>query len=177
MIFIPSITVLNIGSASQLAVINPATSQLPQLPASIMEVPYFSQDTILVAASLSGGNVVSTFVKMLSSWLGCLQGPQHTNHPDSVSSVVPNESDIYRILISKAGEKMETSLKMDVRLWGERYNPGVTGSMSNLTPHNLDLGDVSSAMFRGIIENLWSMMSPGVLEHLKVQLVFACISL
>ena len=174
MIFIPSITVLNIGSASQLAVIKPATSQLPHLPASVMEVPYFSHDTILVAASLSGGNVVSTFVKMLSSWLGCLRG---SHHPDSVSSVVPNESDIYRTLISTAGEKMETSLKMDVRLWGERYNPGVTGSMSNLTPHNLDLGDVSSAMFRGIIENLWSMMSPGVLEHLKVQLVFACISL
>lgn len=164
---------LNIGTASQLAVIKPSTCQLPHFPESVMEVPYFDHDTILVAASLSGGNVVSTFVKMLSSWLGCLQVSQHTDNQDSVPYLVPNESDIYGTLISISQEKMDTSLKVDVRLWGERHNPGVTGCVYNMAPHNLELGDVSSAMFRGIIENLWSMISQEVLEHLKVlQILF-----
>lgn len=167
-----STTVLNIGSASQLAVINRKTSSsslsLPNLPPSVMEVPYFNSETILVAASLSGGNVVSTFVKMLNSWFHSLQESQLTDNPNSVSNAVTNEADIYRALITTAEGKMDTTLEMDVRLWGERHSPGVTGSVSNISPHNLELGDVGSALCRGIVKNLVSMMTEEIIGHLKV---------
>ena len=133
-----------------------------------MEVPYYDGNTLLTAASLSGGKVVATFVQMLQSWMNTL----------GVTDI-PNESSIYVKLVSLASESIDTSQEVDVSvtLWGERHDPGAMGTVSNITPNNLELGGVSRALLRGLITNLRSMMPQEVFQQLKVCLhVHTCIA-
>ena len=152
--------VLNIGSASQLTVIKPKSEKLHLLPstASLMEVPYFDGNTLLTAASLSGGNVFATFVMMLQSWMRSL----------GVGDI-PDEPLIYEKLISLAGEKESTSdLEINVTLWGERHIPEAKGAVVNITPNNFELGDISVAVLKGVIINLRRMMPLDIQQQLKV---------
>lgn len=152
--------VLNIGSASQLSVVKPkAENQCFPIPSSVMEVPYFDGNTLLTAASLAGGNVVATFVKMLQSWMTTL----------GVADI-PDESSIYAKLVSLALENVNSTqeLNFGVTLWGERHEPGAMGAVSNITPNNLQLGGVSHAMLRGVVTNLRRMMPQEVFQQLKV---------
>lgn len=127
-----------------------------------MEVPYFDGNTLLTAASLAGGNVVTTFVKMLRTWMATLG-----------ATGIPDESTVYAKLVSLARyENVNSSQELDigVTLWGERYEPGATGSVSNITPNNLELGGVSHAILRGVVTNLRRMMPQEVFQQLKVTL-------
>ena len=160
--------VLNMGSASQLAVIHRVTSPnhlsdiqssllpVPSLPRSVMQVPYFQGDALLVAASLTGGNGFSKLVELLESWLGDL------------SIVPPDRESLYDRLIALAEENLDTDLKVSTSLWGERHRPELTGSAANLRPDNLSLGSVSAAVMRGIVENLSDMMPEHLLQQLGV---------
>ena len=163
------LTVLNIGSASQLAIIKPihvqtcgiedkAPANLMLLPPSVIEVPYFNCNHLIVAAALAGGNVIASFVTMLYGWLATL-------------GVQCQESDIYAKLISCAEGKPDTSLRIEPTLWGERHTPQARGSVSNIGPDNLSLGDASSAMFRGIVENLRRMMPPEIFQEHQVNII------
>ena len=165
--------VLNIGSASQLALIKPfntddsvisstedaSATPLNSLPQSVQEVPYFNGDHLLVAAALGGGNTVSVFVDTLRGWLREL-GP----HLEASVSF----QDVYEKVMQSAMEKLDTSLRMDPRLWGERHDPDVRGSVGNIGPGNISLGDVGSAMVKGVVENLYTMMSPRLLQYYQV---------
>ena len=61
------LTVLNIGSAAQLSVIG--STAVNNLPAAVTKVPYFHGNTLLVAAALTGGNVIARFVDFLNEFL------------------------------------------------------------------------------------------------------------
>ena len=148
---------LNIGSASQLAVIKPATKLVTPLQ-SVMEVPYFSGDNILVAAALGGGKVIATFVSMLKEWLESL-------------GVQRGDSELYKTLMTAAKGKMDTTLQVVPTLWGERHRPDMRGSVHNIGTDNLTLGDVSSAMFRGIVENLRRMMPREIFQEHQVRCI------
>jgi sedoheptulokinase len=124
-----------------------------------MEVPYFRADSLVVAASLSGGMVFSTLVDALRGWMQELDIPGDT---------ILSKTQLYERLMGLAGEKLDTSLSVQVSLWGERHDPGQEGAVSNVNPGNLSLGDISSAMFRGIMENLRTMMPDEVFQSLKV---------
>ena len=106
---------------------------------------------------------MATFVEMLQSWMNSLGVKD-----------VPDELNIYEKLMSLASERVNTTQKLDVNvsLWGERHDPGLTGSVLNLTPNNLDLGDVSSAMMRGVIVNLREMMPLEIFQQFKVSQKF-----
>ena len=156
--------VLNIGSASQIAVIQAATinqsGTIPvPLPSSIMLVPYFTGDSLLVAASLTGANALSALVNMLGSWM-----EEIGINRDSV----PTESQLYEKLISLAREKMDTTLKVGVNFWGERLAPTLTGVVANVNVGNLSLGDIASATMKGIVENLHAMMPEEIFQSLEV---------
>ena len=125
-----------------------------------MEVPYFDGSTLLTAASLSGGNVLATFVTMLQSWMSSL----------GVGDI-PDEQMVYEKLISLASEKESTSeLEINVTLWGERHKPGAKGAVVNITPNNLELGDICIALMKGVIINLRRMMPLDLQQQLKVHL-------
>ena len=153
------LAVLNIGSASQLSLIKSKDeTRCVSPPASVMEVPFFNGNTLLTAASLSGGNVMATFVKMLQRWMSAL------------GVRAPDESSLYDKLISLASETDSSSqLEVDVTLWGERHSPGALGSVSNIAPSNLDLGGVCLAMLKGVLVNLRKMMPPELFQQLEVR--------
>lgn len=156
--------VLNVGTASQLGLIKPAgTLELKgkhTLPPSVMEVPYFESHSLIVAASLTGANAFATLVETTLGWMEEL----------GVSKdAIPPKTDVYKKVIQLAGAKMDTSLQIGVTLWGERHRPEVRGSVANVTPSNLSIGDIGSAVFRGIIENLQTMMPQELFQMLKVR--------
>ena len=131
---------------------------MPSSPSSLMEVPYFDGSTLLTAASLSGGNVIATFVTMLQSWMSSL-GVQD----------IPDEPLIYEKLISLTSEKESTSeLEVNVTLWGERHMPGMKGAVVNIRPNNLELGDICMALLKGVVINLRKMMPLDLQQQLKV---------
>lgn len=148
---------LSIGSASQLAVIKPATKQHMLSPQSVMEVPYFSGNNILAACALAGGNVIATFVSMLQEWLGKL-------------GVQRSEVEVRQMLIAAAEDKMDTTLQVDPTLWGERHRPDIRGTVQNIGIDNLTLGDISSATLRGIVANLRRMMPIEIFQELNVRI-------
>ncbi len=152
------------GSASQLAVISRATPpsqscDTPRLslPASVMRVPYFNGDTLLTAASLTGGNSISTLVGALESWMRELDVPP------------PSKDTIYDKLLALAEKKIDTKLRVGVTLWGERHDPQSTGSAECITANGITLGDISAATMRGVAENLYRMMPEQVLQDLRVR--------
>ena len=159
------------GTASQLAVRKPhgAAASASPLPDSVLEVPYFSGDHLLVAASLNGGNVMSTFVDMLQGWmkdLGVNLGER---------GVENFKRDIYDKLMEAALGKLDTPLKVDPRLRGERHAPGERGSVWGIQPGYLSLRDVGSAMARGLVENLHRMMPQFDQYQVNVRMTVCCI--
>ncbi|XP_056264338.1 sedoheptulokinase isoform X1 [Pseudoliparis swirei] len=70
--------VLNISTSAQLTFAMPADFRPPDSPqpaSSISYFPYFDDSYLAVAASLNGGNVMATFVGMLTSWMKELDPP------------------------------------------------------------------------------------------------------
>ncbi len=124
-----------------------------------MEVPYFHGNSLVVAASLTGANVFTELVEATRGWM--------TELGISATSI-PSNSDLYERLIGLAGSKLDTPLSVHVTLWGERHSPGLTGGVENIRPGNVTMGDISSAMFRGIMENLRAMMPDEIFQSLQV---------
>ncbi len=133
-----------------------------------MEVPYFNGNDIVVAASQAGGNVAASFVAMLRKWMAAL----------GVESDCLEDAAIYDRLIKLAEQRLaeqkpETELpelEIDPVLWGERHAPEVRGKVSNIRPDNISLGDVSSALFGGIVRNLRRMMPSEVFRQCNVSI-------
>ena len=151
---------LNIGTASQLAIVCP--NDLPfanrsSLP-SLMVVPYFSGNQLKVAASLSGGNVIATFVIMLREWLEAI----------GIDRKTVEDVNIYERVIACGAQQLESTLKVDPVWWGERHIPEGKGSVTNMGPDNLSFFDWCSALHRGVVENLKSMMPENLLIEHKV---------
>lgn len=124
-----------------------------------MRVPYFNGDTLLTAASLTGGNSMSTLVEVLENWMRELD----------ISP--PNRDAIYEKLLASAEKRLDTPLSVGVTLWGERHSPQLTGSAANITPNGITLGDISAATMRGVAENLYKMLPEQILQHFGVRCI------
>lgn len=124
-----------------------------------MAVPYFHTDQLVVAASLSGANTLTTLVETVRGWMRDLGVDKQS---------IPSDSDLYERMTRLAEAKLDTTLSVQVTLWGERHMPTLTGGASNVTTGNLSLGDICSATFRGIIVNLHSMMPDEIFQLLQV---------
>ena len=123
-----------------------------------MDVPYFSGDHLKVAAALSGGNVIATFVNMLQEWLETI----------GIDRKIVADVDIYERVNFCGAQKLETTLQVDPMWWGERHIPEGRGSVANMGPDNLSFSDWCSALHRGIVENLSRMMPEEILIEHKV---------
>lgn len=67
-----NVLVLNISTSAQLTFAMPADFKPPDSPqpeSSVAFFPYFGSSYLAVAASLNGGNVLATFVEMLTGWM------------------------------------------------------------------------------------------------------------
>ncbi|XP_052448259.1 sedoheptulokinase [Carassius gibelio] len=153
--------VLNMSTSAQLTFGMPAEFTPPSSPDPLSPVayfPYFHSSYLAVAASLNGGNVMATFVRMLDSWM-------------KEFGLEVNESTIYSRLIQSALAQPDTDLTVTTALLGERHDPTSSASVSQISPSNLSLGHVTRAVCRGIIENMATMMPPQSLRAAGVRCI------
>ncbi|XP_043094242.1 sedoheptulokinase [Puntigrus tetrazona] len=153
--------VLNMSTSAQLTFTMPAEFTAPNAPDPLSPVayfPYLHGSYLAVAASLNGGNVMATFVRMLESWMKEL-------------GLEINESRIYSQLIQSALVQPSTDLTVTAALLGERHDPASSASVSQISPSNLSLGHVTRAVCRGVVENMATMMPPQSLQAAGVKCI------
>ncbi|KAM3868929.1 sedoheptulokinase [Diretmus argenteus] len=151
--------VLNVSTSAQLTYAMPADFKPPDLPqpaASISYFPYFNNRYLAVAASLNGGNVLATFVGMLSGWM--------TELGAEVS-----DSSLYEKLIHCALSQEDSDLRVSPTILGERHHPLRLGQVTNISASSLSLGHVTRAICRGVLDNVTSMMPAALLREAGVQ--------
>ena len=86
----------------------------------------------------------------------------------NVSDKDVNDQKIYSYLINAASHNIDTTLVVNPIFLGERHQPNVRGHVTNIGSDNLCVGDVSSALMKGIVENLKEMMPSMIFEQFRV---------
>ncbi|KAJ7308804.1 hypothetical protein JRQ81_008071 [Phrynocephalus forsythii] len=159
----PTDAVLNIGTSAQLTVSMPVGYEPGDSPEPVSPVayyPYFGKRYLAVAASLNGGNVMATFVKMLLRWTAEL-------------GLQVSEADLYPRVIQAALAQPDTSLAICPTVFGERHAPGRLASATGITAAGLSLGHVTRALCRGVIQNLHAMLPSECLREAGVRRIVA----
>lgn len=134
--------VFNYGTASQIVqTCDPVL--FPVLPATVRRTLYTRNHHLVTAASLNGGNAVNLVFNLFSSLSPDLN---------------------YDSIMELAYENRNTDLRVCPRFRGERHDTQTLGSFQNITSENFTIGNISAAVFRGVVENLCEMME-GVLEN------------
>lgn len=123
---------------------------------TLLQVPYFAEKHLIVAAALTGGNAMAHFVQQIQSWCSEL----------SISS--PTKDSIYQSLFASARKIDHSSLHITPLLWGERHLPSGRGAVADLNTSNCSLGDITHAVCRGIVTNIKKMMPTEVFMASKV---------
>lgn len=146
--------VLNISTSAQLAFV---VNSISDLGCNTVEhLPYFNNSYLVVAASLNGGNVLATFVKMLQQWMLEFGFP------------IP-QSKVWDKLIALGLDAKETStMKICPQLLGERISPMAKASVENIDLSNINLGPVFRSLCDSLIENLHSMMPKQILQNANI---------
>ncbi|XP_061104763.1 sedoheptulokinase isoform X1 [Conger conger] len=145
--------VLNVSTSAQLTYAMPAGFEPPTTPdpsSPVSYFPYFDGTYLAVAASLNGGNVMATFVEMLTSWMKEL-------------GTDVDDSTIYSRLIKAALDQESSDLTVSPTIFGERHNTSSLGQVCNISVSNISVGQVTRALCRGIMDNLASMLPPEAL--------------
>ncbi|XP_068457503.1 sedoheptulokinase [Clinocottus analis] len=150
--------VLNISTSAQLTFAMPPDFRPPDSPqpaASVSYFPYFGDSYLAVAASLNGGNVMATFVGMLTSWMKELGAEM-------------SDSCLYEKLIDCALNQETSDMRVSPTVLGERHDPLRLGQVANISTANLSLGHLTRAVCRGVLDNITSMMPAERLEQAGV---------
>lgn len=136
--------VLNISTSAQLSFPMPADFTPPDTQSAIEYFPYFNNCYLAVAASLNGGNVMASFVRMLQSWMHDLGfGVPQGLIWDKMLTLV------------KQPTSSEQSMTIIPTLFGERhFSKPPCAEVLNITPQNISLRNVAKALFEGLIANL-----------------------
>lgn len=147
--------VLNISTSAQLAFVVNTMSDLGCK--TVEHLPYFDNTYLVVAASLNGGNVLATFVKMLQQWMLELGFPTP-------------QAKVWEKLISLGLEAQTTStMKIIPHLLGERHSPTAKASVDNIDLSNIQLGSVFRSLCDSLIENLHTMMPKDILRNAQIK--------
>ncbi|XP_063536912.1 sedoheptulokinase-like [Cydia strobilella] len=148
--------VLNISTSAQLAII---ANSITDLGCSTVEhLPYFGNTYLVVAASLNGGNVLATFVKMLQQWMLEFGFP------------IP-QSKLWEklITISSAAPPPTSEMKIIPHLLGERHAPTAKVSVADIDLSNIHLASVFRSLCDSLIQNLHSMMPKEILRNANIK--------
>jgi sedoheptulokinase len=155
--------VLNISTSAQLALTIDRQSSIIEgdHPSSSMRVPYFESKDLLVAASLNGGNILSAFVHLIYSWQLSL------NNISSLSIDI-----LWSRLIELGLQSSSTIENLSAALFGERHNPSMSASITNIRSINMsqlnDIGSVFRSICQWIIKNLFEMLGKDSLTVKRV---------
>jgi len=153
--------VINVSTSAQVAFVMPPEFKPSKWGGGKIDpVQYFPymQGYLAVAASLTGGNALAAFVQTIQGWcseLGISIGQEH----------------VWNCLLERAQNAPSTSMpepstRMSIvpTLWGERHDPQAKASVHDIQMENLDLGSLTRSLFRGLVENLASMLSRSQLQ-------------
>ena len=153
--------VVNIGTSAQAVLLCEESGESPR-GGAITAVPYFGGRRLLVAAVLNGGSAIAKFVDTLESWCAEL----------GVGGF--DRETVYDRIIESGLENLNTDLSISPLLLGERHRPDVRASVSNIGTDNLSLGSVSSALCRGLVENIATMLTPEFVRSRGVTRLIGC---
>ncbi|XP_032518710.2 sedoheptulokinase-like [Danaus plexippus] len=147
--------VLNISTSAQLAFV---VDQIKDLGCTTIEhLPYFNNTYLVVAASLNGGNVLATFVKMLQQWMLEFGFP------------IP-QSKVWEKLIALGLDASDgTDMKISPLLLGERHSPTAKAAVENIDLSNIQLGHVFRSLCNSIIDNIHCMMPKKILLDANIK--------
>ncbi|KAH3885353.1 sedoheptulokinase-like isoform X2 [Dreissena polymorpha] len=162
---LPNDAVMNISTSSQIGfrIDCPGFSPPKQdVPAPVSYFPYFDNGYLAVAASLNGGNILKAFVRMLQQWVGTLG---LTIHEESIWLKLTE--------IASYPEIAEEFSRPVIHpfLYGERYNPNLTASISGMREENSTLECIFHALCNGLVANLHQMMPLSLLIESGVERV------
>ncbi|GMF20632.1 unnamed protein product [Phytophthora lilii] len=87
------------------------------------------------------------------------------------------EADVYARLIALGLQRQDTELAFVPTLNGERADPNATGSILNLRMNNWSMGDISAALSRGLVDNLFDMIPAELQPLVPVQPYVAAFAL
>lgn len=146
--------VLNISTSAQLAFVVDDVSDLGCK--TVEHLPYFNNTHLVVAASLNGGNVLATFVKMLQQWMLELGFPTP-------------QSKVWEKLIALGLEAKTSNMQIIPHLLGERHAPTAKASVENIDLSNIQLGSVFKSLCDSLIQNLHHMMPKEILRNANVK--------
>ncbi|KAL3656915.1 hypothetical protein V7S43_018124 [Phytophthora oleae] len=175
-----NLTLVNIGTSAQMAMVltGADVAKLSNSPEnqdnSSFEVrPFLFEDRFLgVTASLSGGNTFAWLVRQWQQWAEEMGLAPDYNDGEELAT--QREAEIYARLIGLGLQRQDTELTFVPTLNGERADPNATGSIMNLRMNNWSMGDISAALSRGLVDNLFAMiptaLQPLVPEQPYVQL-------
>jgi len=161
--------VLNIGTSSQLSFILPKDNIIElygkKYP-GLTIVPFINGNVVVTAASLNGGNVIQSFVSFIQSFISNF----------TTSDAIVGETNIYKI-IQDAGTKFKAEqssalnelIKINPRLYGERFEPSTFASITNISSCNSSLGGITYSLCKGLIDNLHTMLPPELIEKYNIQ--------
>ncbi|GMF43705.1 unnamed protein product [Phytophthora fragariaefolia] len=79
------------------------------------------------------------------------------------------EAEVYARLIALGLQRQDTELTFVPTLNGERADPNATGSVLHLRMNNWSMGDISAALSRGLVDNLFAMIPPELQQLVSVQ--------
>ncbi|KAL4110951.1 hypothetical protein PRIC1_002635 [Phytophthora ramorum] len=176
-----NLTLVNIGTSAQMAMVltggdvaklssEPSSGSADTQENSSFEVrPFLFEDRFLgVAASLSGGNTFAWLVRQWQQW-GMEMGVTPAFNDGDEEQAAQREAEVYARLISLGFQCQDTELTFVPTLNGERADPNATGSILNLRMNNWGMGDISAALSRGLVENLFAMIPTELQPLLPVQ--------
>ena len=138
---------LTVGTGAQLSAVVSKFSRLGgSLPPSIEFRPYVQNSLIAVAASLCGGSALHWLKDSIVRFCQDLELP------------VPDKDTIFKKIDALAAKQSCVTLEMCSSFLGERHDPSLRGSISEIDLSNFCLGQLGAALCRGIVENLRDMM-------------------
>ncbi|CAG9817419.1 unnamed protein product [Phaedon cochleariae] len=154
----PNDAVLNISTSAQISFIveDYTPNSGPPQHTPFHYWPYFNNNFVTVAASLNGGNSLATFVRTLQQWTMDL------------GFNIPQSKIWEKVIALSSDENATSDLEIRPTCLGERNQPDLLASVTNIHVGNLGLGQVFRALCRGLLENLHSMMPREVLQNAKI---------
>lgn len=130
---------VNVGTGSQISIISDKIVNAE----GIETRPYFEDKYLVVGAALCGGRAYSILKNFYSKLFRY------------VRSI--DDDEVYGIMNNMLDEVKNTSLKVDTRFAGTRFNPDITGSVTGLTPDNFMPSDLTCGVLCGMADELLDM--------------------
>ena len=137
--------VLNVSTSAQLSYTHLHSKSVEKSNFTLECHPFTTSNSLTVAASLNGGNVLAQFTSLLQGWIS------------ELGLDCPNTDTIFSKLL-ELGE-MPSAMQISPQLYGERHCPGMLASVNNISSSVPSLGETFTALCDGLIVNIASMMS------------------